>query len=189
MYRLWILLAIMVPALAQGQPAVTVETDVVTREDLAATLVASGVVLSREDAAIASELNGRLVWIAEVGERFARGDVLAQIDTHLIELEKRDREAEIAALQANLEWLQRQTRRLEELATANNTAHSELDETRARYLVLQQELAQARVGLDRTLYDLERASVRAPYDGLVVSREMAGGEYAETGRPDRKSVV
>jgi RND family efflux transporter MFP subunit len=141
------------------------------------------VVVSREDASIASELDGRLEWIAEVGDRFKRGEIIAQLDTHLIELEIRQREAQIAALEANLAWLERQTARLDELANANNTAHSELDETRARYLVLEQELEQARVGLQRTNYDLERAAVRAPFNGVVVSRDMAGGEYASVGRP------
>lgn len=182
MKKTLMLLAVLVPNLVLAQPAVTVETDIVVEENLAATVTVSGVIVSREDAAIASELDGRLVWIAEVGDRVKEGDVIAQIDTHLFELEQRDREAEIAALEANLEWLQRQTRRLEELATANNTAHSELDETRARYLVLQQELAQAQVGLDRASYDLARASVRAPFDGVVVDRDMATGEYAERGR-------
>lgn len=178
-----LLLLALVPALAVGQPAVTVETDEVTRENVAPTMIVSGVVVSREDAAISSELNGRLEWIAEVGDRFSRGDVIARLDTHLIALEERDRTAEIAALKANLEWLERQTSRLDELATRNNTARSELDETRARYLVLRQELAQAEVSLERTRYDLERATVRAPFDGVVVSREMAAGEYATIGRP------
>lgn len=181
MNKFWILLAVLVPNLVLAQPAVTVETDRATREDIAATMAVSGVVISREDALIASELNSRLVWIAEVGGRFREGEVIAQLDTHLIELEQADREAEIAALKASLEWLQRQTRRLDELATANNTAHSELDETRARFLVLEQELAQAEVGLKRTHYDLDRASVRAPFDGIVVAREMSMGEYAAEG--------
>lgn len=183
MKKLSVLVAMLMAVPVSGQNPATVELDIVTRENMAASLAASGVVVSREDAAIASELEGRLVWIAEVGERLVQGEVVAQLDTHLLELEKRDREAEIAALKANLAWIERQTRRLEELATANNTARSELDETRARYLVLQQELAQAQVGLKRSLYDLERASVRAPFDGVVVSREMAAGEYAAVGRP------
>jgi RND family efflux transporter MFP subunit len=183
MKRFWIFLMLMWPLAGHAQAPVTVATDFVTRESLAATVSASGVVVSREDASIASELDSRLVWIAEVGDRFARGEVIAQLDTHLIELEIRQREAEIAALEANLAWLERQTARLDELANANNTAHSELDETRARYLVLEQELEQARVGLQRTSYDLQRAAVRAPFDGVVVSREMAGGEYASVGRP------
>lgn len=183
MKRFWILLALTWPLAGHSQAPVTVATDLVTRESLAPTVSASGVVVSREDASIASELNGRLEWIAEVGDRFTRGEIIAQLDTHLIELEIRQREAEIAALDANLAWLERQTARLDELVTSNNTAHSELDETRARYLVLEQELEQARVGLQRTNYDLQRAAVRAPFNGVVVTREMAGGEYASVGRP------
>lgn len=167
-------------ALAQ-QPAVTVETDAVKHENVAPTMNASGVVVSREDASIASELSGRLEWIAEVGDRFKQGDTIARIDNHLIELEERERVAGIEALKANLQWLERQTNRLEELATSNNTAHSELDETRARYLVLQQELTQAEVALERSRYNLERSTVRAPFDGVVVSRERAAGEYAIEG--------
>ena len=155
---------------AFGQQAVTVETDTVTRENVAPTMIVSGVVVSREDAAISSELDGRLEWIAEVGDRFEKGEVIARLDTHLIALEERERVAEIAALKANLNWLERQTQRLDELATRNNTARSELDETRARFLMLRQELAQAEVALERTRYDLERAAVRAPFDGVVVSR-------------------
>lgn len=168
---------------ALGQQAVTVETDTVTRENVAPTMIVSGVVVSREDAAISSELDGRVEWIAEVGDRFEKGEVIARLDTHLIKLEERERVAEIDALKANLQWLERQTQRLDELATRNNTARSELDETRARFLMLRQELAQAEVALERTRYDLERSTVRAPFDGVVVSREMAAGEYATIGRP------
>lgn len=168
---------------ALGQQAVTVETDPVTRENVAPTMIVSGVVVSREDAAISSELDGRVEWIAEVGDRFEKGEIIARLDTHLVKLEERERVAEIDALTANLQWLERQTQRLDELATRNNTARSELDETRARYLMLRQELAQAEVALERTRYDLERSTVRAPFDGVVVAREMSAGEYATIGRP------
>ena len=181
-YKTLSMLALLLPAAAFAQQTVTVETDAVTREEVSATMSVPGVVVSREDAALASELNGRLEWIAEVGDRFNEGEVIARLDSHLFELEEKERIAGITALKANLAWLERQTQRLEELATSNNTAHSELDETRAQYLVLQQELTQAEVALDRTRYDLERATLRAPFNGVVVSREMAAGEYATIGR-------
>jgi len=170
-------------AVAQSPPPVSVETEYATEEEMSATMAVSGVVISREDAAISSELEGKLNWIAEVGDRFQKGDTIALLDTHLFELQVRDREAAIGAIKANLAWLERQTKRLNELANKNNTAHSELDETRARYQVLQNELTQAEVALQRRNYDLERAQVRAPFDGVVVSREMAAGEYAGVGRP------
>lgn len=163
--------------------AVTVETDAVKSEYVAAEMSVSGVIVSREDAAIAAELDGRLTWITEVGERVKAGDTLAVLDTHLIELEQRDRRAEVARLQANLDWLARQTQRLEELAIRNNTAHSELDEVKSQGAMLLQELAQAQVRLERAAYDYGRAEVKAPFDGVVVSREVAVGEYTVTGRP------
>lgn len=163
------------------EPAI-VETDTVTGEISAARMPVSGVIISRDDAAIATELTGRLTWIADVGDRLAQGEVLARLDTHLIELAKRDGEAEVKRLQANLAWLRRQTQRLDELATKNNTAHSELDEVRSRTVMLQQELTQAELELERTLYDLARAEIRAPFSGVVVSRQISAGEYANAGQ-------
>jgi RND family efflux transporter MFP subunit len=166
-----------------AQPVVTVETNPVEREYIAAEMPVSGVIVSREDAAVAAELDGRLTWVIEVGERVKAGDTLAILDTHLIELEQRDRKAEVARLQANLDWFGRQTQRLDELANKNNTAHAELDEVKSRGVMLRQELAQAEVSLERTIYDYQRAEVKAPFDGIVVSREASIGEYTLTGRP------
>jgi RND family efflux transporter MFP subunit len=168
---------------AYATSTVTVETGAVRSEYAAAEISASGVVVSREDAAIAAELDGRLTWIIEVGEQVKAGDTLAVLDTHLLELEQRDRRAEVTRLQANLDWLARQTQRLSELATSNNTAHSELDEVKSQGVMLQQELAQAQVNLERTSYNYSRAQVTAPFDGVVVSREVSAGEYTVTGRP------
>jgi RND family efflux transporter MFP subunit len=166
-----------------AQPTITVETDKVESEYIAATTSVSGVVVSREDAAIASELNGKLIWIADVGERLSAGEPLAVLDAHLMQLEKRNQEAEVLRLQANLEWFSRQSRRLNKLANQNNTARSELDEVESRQLMLEQELAQAQVNLERAIYNLERTTIRAPFDGIVVSREASVGEFAVTGRP------
>jgi RND family efflux transporter MFP subunit len=170
-------------ATAMSQPAIIVETDRVTSEYIAASTSVSGVVVSREDAAIASELNGKLTWIAEVGDGVYAGEPLAVVDDRLMILEKRNREAEVLRLQANLDWFSRQTNRLNELAVKNNTAHSELDEVQSRYAMLQQELVQAEVNLERAIYDLERTTIRAPFDGIVVSRDASVGEYTVTGRP------
>ena len=179
----WSATALFWPATALSQPAITVETDRVTSEYVAASTSVSGVVVSREDAAIASELNGKLTWITEVGDRVFVGEPLAVVDDRLMILEKRNREAEVLRLQANLDWFSRQTKRLNELAVKNNTAHSELDEVQSRYAMLQQELAQAEVNLERAIYYLERTIIRAPFAGIVVSRDASVGEYTVTGRP------
>jgi len=166
---------------AAAQAPVTVTTATVTSEFSVARMPVTGIVLSRQDAAIAAELSGRLTWIADVGDQVQAGDLLASLDPHLFQLEQRNRQAEVRRLQANLEWRSRQTKRLEELATRNNTAHSELDEIRSRHAMMQQELDQAQVAVERASYDLERAGIRAPFNGIVVSREVSAGEYTAAG--------
>jgi len=51
----------------------------------------------------------------------------------------------------------------------------------SRLAMLLQEQRIAEVGRDRTRYDLERSQVRAPFSGIVVSRELSAGEYSIPG--------
>ena len=97
-----IIIGLAASAATFAQSPVSVETGLVEQESIAATMSVSGVVISREDAAIASELEGRLTWIAEVGDRFSRGEAIATLDTQLIALEKRDRVAAHAAMRTHL---------------------------------------------------------------------------------------
>jgi RND family efflux transporter MFP subunit len=140
-----------------------------------------GSVLSLRDARIAAELNGRLTWVAEVGDRVARGEPVATIDVHLLDLQLRNDEAQIARIQADIDYNRRQAARLQRLARQNNTAQSELDQIESGLAMLAQELRIAEVTRDRTRYDLERSQVRAPFDGVVAAREVAAGEYTTTG--------
>ena len=142
-----------------------------------------GTVLSKQDAQISAEVTGRLTWVAEVGERIAEGEPLAIIDDHLLKLQLRNDWAEIERIKADIEYNKRQISRLQRLASENNTSKSGLDEMQSRLQMLQQQLAIAEIDRDRTVYDLGRARVRAPFPGVIVSREASVGEYTEPGSP------
>ena len=169
-----------VVASAQDSEAV-VELANVTRGSNSSVLRLPGTVISTRDAQISSELTGRLTWVAEVGQHVPRGEPLAVIEDHLLHLQLRDDWAEIERTEADIEYNRRQIKRLEKLAKQNNTAQAELDEIKSRLEMLIQEQRIAEVNRERTLYDLERSRVLAPYDGVVVSREMSAGEYTEPG--------
>jgi RND family efflux transporter MFP subunit len=53
----------------------------------------------------------------------------------------------------------------------------------SRLQMLEQTLRIAEVDRDRTVYDLGRARVRAPFTGVIASRETSAGEYTEPGDP------
>jgi RND family efflux transporter MFP subunit len=169
-------------ALSQAQatnPAVTVAD--VSARSVVSTVKVTGTVMSRQDANLAAELQGRLSWVAELGDHINAGEPVAVVDDHLLQLDLRNDEAEIARLQADLGWQERQIARLNKLAVQNNTAKSELDELKSRREMLLQELRIAEVDRDRALYNLERTRVLAPFDGIVAERMLETGEYTEPG--------
>jgi RND family efflux transporter MFP subunit len=163
------------------QPEAAVELAPVTQETASSVVKLPGTVISTRDAQIAAELSGRLTWVAQVGDHLEEGDVLARIDDHLLRLQLRNDQAEIARLEANIQYNQRQIQRLQKLALQNNMAQAELDEVESRLRMLLQEQRIAEVNLDRTSYDLQRTQVKAPFPGVVASRELYTGEYTTPG--------
>ena len=171
------------PASAASAPPAIVEVATVTRSNGTSVLKLPGTVLSMRDSVISAEVTGRLLWVAQVGEHIAKGEPLAIMDDHLLQLQLRNDQAEIERLKADVEYNQRQIARLEQLAAQNNTSRSGLDEAQSQLQMLLQEQSIAEVARDRTLYDLGRSRVAAPFSGVIVSREADIGEYTEPGDP------
>lgn len=171
------------PVQADEPGEAIVEVATITRGDSAGVMRLPGTVLSIHDAEISAEVAGRLTWVAEVGEQIAEGEPLAIIDDHLLKLQLRNDWAQIERLKADIEYNQRQIGRLQRLAEQNNTSRSGLDEVESKLQMLQQEQRIAEANRDRTVYDLGRARVRAPFSGIIASREVTAGEYTEAGDP------
>ena len=174
---LWSALFMIQPGMSQEQRPVAVKTGTVLNELVAPAMWAPGTVISRQDSRIAAEVSGNLVWVAEVGDRFNGGDALARINDRELQLQLRNNRSAEKRLSARLEFLHRQVARLARLAKTNNTAESELDQLTVERDMLIQELQAANVAIDRTLYDIERTRIAAPFAGVVVERMQQPGEY------------
>ena len=74
---LTILLALPLAAAAQGPAPVSV--DEAQLDVFSASICVSGRVISRNDARIGAEAEGRITWVAEVGERIEAGDAIARL--------------------------------------------------------------------------------------------------------------
>jgi len=168
-------------AVAQPYPAPPVETSMVVRTELAPTLWAPGTVVSRNDARIAAEVAGRITSIAEPGETFQQGQVLARIDDRSLRLKLAENEAAIGQLLARLNYNDRQMGRLQQLADQNSASRTQLDEITADRDVVRLQLTSARAARDQVSYDLERTRVVAPFSGQWVARHQQVGEYTSIG--------
>jgi RND family efflux transporter MFP subunit len=177
------LLLAALPALADTEPPAppVVEVAPVQLAAIAPQVRAAGAVISTLDADVAAEVPGRLVAVADVGRRVRKGEQLATINDQQWQLQRQSDETTVRRLEANLAWIDRQQQRLASLASSNNMAQSELDELLARREMGAQEVESAKIQMARTEYDIARARVVAPFDGVVAERFRVPGEYTKAG--------
>jgi RND family efflux transporter MFP subunit len=166
---------------ADGPPPVPVVVTTARSESFGASLSATGTVVSRNDARISGEVGGTLAWIAEPGVAVKRGDTIARLDPERLALALRDNEAALKRLEAQLQLLNTQRVRLQTLG--NVVSQSNLDEALSRERMAEQDVEQARVARDRARLDRDRATVRAPFDGIVAERLQQAGEFVAGGSP------
>lgn len=168
---------------AQGweMPPARVETATAETRELSAVVEVSGTVISLHDSRIASEVEGVVTWIAEVGDAVDKGEVIARIDPRLMQVDFARAKANVARLESEYDYREKQLERTEELATLNSASKTLLDEATANRDQAMHQLADARAQLERAEGDLARTQIRAAFAGHVTERLASVGEYLTVG--------
>ena len=166
-------------------PAVEVQVAEATRHTYR--IQSQGTALPRTSIRLVSEVSGKVVSVAksfDVGQIFAKGDVLLKIDS---------RDYELALAQARSQVAQAQLRLQMEV--------KEADVVRREWELLNQgeptglqarepQLASARAALEAALAaeeaakrNLDRCEIRAPFDGMVARAGVRPGQFAALATP------
>jgi RND family efflux transporter MFP subunit len=158
----------------------------------AATMLnASGYVTPRRRSTVAAKITGRVTQMfAEEGMHVRAGQVLATLDcaesdSRLLSA-KADRDATwatLADLQVNLADAERELKRTQELQASGvqsvqtlDKARTAADSLRARIALAKEQIRTADARITVAQQDVENCTVRAPFDGLVVSKDAQRGE-------------
>ena len=168
-------------AWAQETPPAPVVVDEARADTFAAALWVSGTVISRNDARIAAETDGRITWVAEVGMRIETGEPFATIDDTDLRLELSDNQAQLDSLKAQRHYLENNLERLHLLAANNNAAVNQLDEAESQLEMTIQEIRRAEVAVAQTQRRIDQSRVLAPFPGIVVERLVQAGEFVSRG--------
>ncbi len=175
------------PLLASAQqegmafPPARVQVATAELRDMAPVVEVSGTVVSLNDSRIATEVEGVLTWLADVGDEVEAGDVIARIEPRLMQVALTRARANVARLEADLRYRERQLARAEELAASNNAPANLLDESRANRDQALHQLEDARAQLERAEGDLARTRIRAAFAGHVTQRLASVGEFLSVG--------
>jgi RND family efflux transporter MFP subunit len=147
--------------------------------------VLPGTVVSRNDSQLASEVEGRIASVAEVGTVVPQGGVVARIDNSLASMQLASDKASVERLEAQVRFDRDQAQRMENLFAQNAIARSTRDQSVSTRDMDAAALAQAGAALKKSQYQFDHSAIRAPFPGRVVARLINPGEYATAG----KSVV
>ena len=156
-----------------------------------ALLNASGYVTPRRRATVAAKITARVNDIyAEEGMRVEAGQILARLDDSDAKVRLTaaiaDRDATAAALgdlQVNLVNAERELKRNEELFQRRLIAEQQIDTARlavdsfkARIVLARQQIGAADARIKMAEQDIDNCIVRAPFAGIVVSKDAQRGE-------------
>ncbi len=170
------------PLFAQQQmPAKVVQVAEVSRTELAPTIAVPGTIFSRNEMQVTAGVAGQLTMVAEPGTIVEKGQAIASIDKSTLLLQRAEQEALLARAEINIRQLNSQLGRQSELQGQSLVSEFELEQTEAnRDLALSDaNITKVRI---RQIDDLiRRADVRAPFTGVVISRQHRAGEDVARG--------
>jgi len=183
-------------AAAQWGGESPVEIDQARMTSMAPTMQVAGTVVSRDDAVLSAEVEGRLISIVDVGTRVETGDTIARIEDTGLQLRAEELAAEITRAEARLRFLEAELERFRRLAETNLAAASQIDQTRSERDIAASDLVVGRSRLSQIEDQLDRTRIAAPFSGMVVERLAQAGERIAVGmavvrlvNPDNLEVV
>ena len=144
----------------------------------------TGVVLPARSADIAFEFSGTVQYVlVNEGERVEEGDLLAQLDTSLLAIERRQLQAQLAEAEANLRLTHANLDRHESLESDGFASQQRRDELEAQRDATEASIRRLQAAVDGNEVRQQKAHLYAPFAGVIGERYLDEGSSAVPGRP------
>ena len=160
---------------AVDTPPSPVKIDTVTEMSLAATAELMATLHSRSYVSITAGVSGRLDWLQEPGVMVQQGEVLAKLDLLPLQLKQAEQQAQIKRASINALYFNNELQRLHKLKQTNSTSQFQLDQTKSQFELAQSDIEIAKLKLAQIEDELDRATVKAPFSGVVTERIVRAG--------------
>lgn len=160
-----------------GEDALDYKTNVVSRGDVIQQVTANGQISPVKNVAVGTQVSGIIDEVfVDFNSHVTNGQVIAQIDPSTYNQNITQAEAELANAQAALEYAQINMRRARDLKAAELIPLAEYDKTSADLHQAEAVVRTREASLKKAKVDLERTTIYAPIDGIVISRNVDKGQ-------------
>jgi HlyD family secretion protein len=117
------------------------------------------------------------------GQEVKKGDILFHLDPEPEQSNVLASQANIANLQAQVDFYSLQLKRQQSLFRGNATSKMELERAQSNYDSYAQQLAQSKAQLIQTQWVLDKKTIKSPFDGRVVETYYLEAENLAALRP------
>ena len=118
---------------------------------------------------------------AEQGQHVDKGTILARIDDATLEAAVLSAKAGVTTAQNSVDLNKRQVDRNESLIKAGAIAERDVEIVRNQLSAAQAQLANAQAQLANAEKQLSKATIRAPFSGIVSARQVSAGDVVQVG--------
>ncbi|MFZ8200220.1 efflux RND transporter periplasmic adaptor subunit [Alteromonas portus] len=166
-------------------PAFLVDAKEVSAEPVNFIVKSQGNVVPRNKTALSAQVSGQVISLSDVfiaGGTFKKGDVLATLEQDDYRTDLKLAEAELAQAQAALqEEIARGKVAEQEWRSVSSVAPPELGLRKPQLAKEQANVKAAEAKLERAKRNLARTQITAPYNGIVVERNIDLGQFVAMG--------
>lgn len=149
----------------------------ISRGEIIQTVTANGQIGPVTNVAVGTQVSGIIKEVlADFNSRVTNGQVVARIDPSTYEQNIFQSEAELANAQAALEYARLNHRRAEDLRKNDLISPSDYDKTVVDFHQAEAVAKMREAALRRSRVDLERTTILAPINGIVISRNVDVGQ-------------
>lgn len=133
---------------------------------------------------LSAEVSARLVSVnGRAGDFVQKGDVLAQFDVATLENQLAQQISQTAATRAQADNARTQFERTQQLVERGLAAPNQLDSARSSLDQLTASLAAQETAVENARTSIDRATVTAPFDGVISERSVDPGAFVGAGSP------
>ncbi|WP_440053689.1 efflux RND transporter periplasmic adaptor subunit [Pseudoalteromonas sp. T1lg65] len=138
-------------------------------------ITVNGTLYGKKDVTLTAGISARLIFVAEPGQLVDEGDVLVKMDTLPLELARLRQQEMLKRAKVNLTLYQQELKRLTALAKTNSAAASQVDTVQNQHDLALSDIRLAELEIQVIDDQLNRATIRAPFSGVVSKRFKRAG--------------
>lgn len=159
-----------------------VSTQEVEQAPLSTTVKLHGTVYGKNSVALNVTTPGLLSYVIEPGQSVKQGDVVARIDMLPLELEKAKQQIMIERGEINLRLQKQELARLKQLAKTSSAAANQVDLVQNQHDLAEADIKLAKLNLAQIDDRISKASVKAPFNGVISERFVQAGSDVTRGQ-------